>query len=428
MIRPSQLLGTRKNCSNKTWEALIFFIQLAAAITCRITVSSMPQSPPETQMTQSIPAVLSRWSDAALPAHSSRRNHSLTLGVLPGEGCGPEVINGALAVLRAVENRADLHFDIRFGGPIGRDAESQHGKPLSDEVVNFCQEIFSLGGAVLNGPGGGRYVYDLRKCFDLFFKISPLLVQPHALGACRLKPEAIQGVDILLVRENVSGVYQGGFKEGRRADGVRFVEHTFADDEPKVLRFLSAAARLARQRRGELTVVCKDSGVPGISALWRDCAAEVARANGIQYTMIDVDLMAYRLIQQAQTFDVIAAPNLCGDVLADLGAVLLGGRGISYSGNFDSTGAAVYQTNHGAGYDLAGKDQANPVGQIFSLAMLLRESFGLEEQASWIEQAVHSVWASGWRTQDIAEAGCKTVGTREISQRVADVIAATAHP
>ena len=380
-------------------------------------------------MSISIPASLSLcWSDCVLTGGSSRRDASLTIGLLRGEGIGPEIMDCALEVLRTLEDGADLKFEVQFGGSIGRDAEAEHGKSLSDGVVNFCRAIFSKGGAVLSGPGGGRYVYDLRKRFDLFFKISPLVTSRELLGACQLKPEAVRGTDILLVRENVSGIYQGTSREGRSANGGRFVEHSFVDEEATVRRFLGAAARLALMRHGVMTVVCKDSGVPGISALWRECAEDVASASGIRCNMVDVDHMAYRLIQHASEFDVIAAPNLCGDVLADLGAVLLGSRGLSFSGNFAPNSDAVYQTNHGAAYDLTGTDRANPVGQIFSLAMMLRESFGLAREAAWIEQAVRSVWAAGWRTEDVAEAGCRTIGTRDMGRRIAEVVAQLARP
>jgi 3-isopropylmalate dehydrogenase len=135
---------------------------------------------------------------------------------------------------------------------------------------------------------------------------------------------------------------------------------------------------------------------------------------------VDVDLMAYELISRPRDFDVIAAPNLAGDVLSDLTALLLGSRGLSFSGNFSPRGHAVYQTNHGAAHDIAGSDLANPVGQILSLAMLLRESLGLEREAVAIEDAVRSVWADGLRTADVAAPGDEAVGTREMAERIAE--------
>jgi 3-isopropylmalate dehydrogenase len=120
--------------------------------------------------------------------------------------------------------------------------------------------------------------------------------------------------------------------------------------------------------------------------------------------------------------DVIVAPNLFGDVLSDAAGALMGSRGITHGGSFDSAGAAVYQTNHGAAHDLAGSDRANPAGQILAAAMMLRESFELSTEAEMMERALGSAWAAGWRTADVAEPGCRVIGTREMAERVADLL------
>jgi 3-isopropylmalate dehydrogenase len=354
-----------------------------------------------------------RWPMSPVP-------HKIAIGVLPGEGIGPEVVGCAPTVLESVAEATGLRVEARTGGPIGRSAEQASGRALPDDVVQFCQDIFSQRGAILSGPGGGRYVYDLRKRFDLFFKISPLRMVNGLPDAARLKPEALSGVDLLITRENTGGVYQGSWDDQTSLWGERLAQHRLAYSEPQVRRFLEAAARLARSRRGQLTVVWKEAGLPSISRLWRDCAADAATGIGVRFSMVDIDLMTYQLIQDAAAFDVIAAPNLCGDVLADLGAVLLGSRGLSYSGNYAEDGHAVYQTNHGAAYDLAGSDRANPAGQILSLAMMLRESFGLWRAADAVEEAMRSVWREGWRTRDVAGAGDQVIGTREMGSRVAE--------
>jgi 3-isopropylmalate dehydrogenase len=269
-----------------------------------------------------------RWTDCLDGARiRSAKPGPIVVGVLPGEGIGPEVIGSALEVLDRVAGATGLRVEIREGGPIGRDAERACGAPLSAEVVRFCKDVFARGGAVLSGPGGGRYVYDLRKRLDLFFKISPLQIANGLPDASRLRSEALAGMDVLITRENTGGDYQGRWDEQWTAGGDRLAEHQFAYSEAQVRRFLQASARLARTRSGKLTVVWKEAGFPTVSRLWRDCAEEVAAAVGIEFHMVDIDLMAYRLIQDAPTFDVIAAPNLFGDVLADLGAVLLGSRG-----------------------------------------------------------------------------------------------------
>lgn len=365
-----------------------------------------------------------RWSRLVFSRAIRARAWSapLPIGILKGEGIGPEVVEAALGVLRAIESCGPIRFALRAGGAIGRAAEELSGTPLTAEVVDFCRQVFAEEGAVLAGPGGGRFVYDLRRQFDLFCKLSPLRVSEELIRDTRFKPESLRNVDVLLVRENVAGVYQGRWTETTDAEGLRQAEHTFAYTEPEVRRILDVAARIAGQRRGILDVVVKEGGVPSVSRLWRDCAAEIARVTGVRCRTLNVDLAAYLLVQHPQDFDVLATPNLFGDILADLGGVLLGSRALSFSGNFSRSGAAVYQTNHGAAYDLAGTDRANPAGQIFSLAMLLRESFGLVEEAGRIEAAVAEVWRQGFRTADLAASGQRAIGTREMGERVAEEI------
>lgn len=345
----------------------------------------------------------------------------ICVGVLPGEGIGPEVIESALMVLKAVTAASGIRLEVETGGAIGRDAERVDGVPLPLSVVHFCGDIFSKGGAVLCGPGGGRFVYDLRKEFDLFFKISPLKAENGLPDASSVKTERLRGVDILLARENCGGVYQGPWSEELDPEALPIrARQEFEYSAGAVRRFLNPAARLARSRSRRLTVVWKESGVPSISRLWRQCAEESAAEAGVEVTLVDIDLMAYRLIQDASAFDVIAAPNLFGDILGDLGAVLLGARGNSYSGNYSQNGRAVYQTNHGAAYDLTGTGKANPAGQIFSAAMMLRESFGLCREAAAIEAAVRSVWNEGWRTPDVASPGKRPVTALDMARRIAD--------
>jgi 3-isopropylmalate dehydrogenase len=137
---------------------------------------------------------------------------------------------------------------------------------------------------------------------------------------------------------------------------------------------------------------------------------------------MNVDLVAYELIQNAACFDVIVAPNLFGDILADIAGVLVSSRGITFSGNFNPEGHGVFQTNHGSAHDLAGTDTCNPAGQILSLAMLLRESFGLHQAATAIETSLAKVWRQGFRTADLAEPGCQILSTSAITERFVERI------
>ncbi len=360
-----------------------------------------------------------RWTDCLKLRRAARTHEPLLIGVLPGEGVGSEVISAALEQLDAVTARA-FAIEICEGGFVGREAAQIFGTSLPQNVIQFCEDVFARGGAILHGPAGGRFVYNLRERFDLFLKISPIRIAYGLAEASRLKPEAVRNVDILVTRENSGGIYQGSWEDEDDPSGGRLARHHFSYSEYQVRRFLHASARLAKQRLGDLTVVWKESGLPSISNLWRACAEEAAEVHGVRFQMVDIDLMGYQLVQAPQTFNVIAAPNLFGDVLADLGAVLLGSRGVSFSGNYSETSNAVYQTNHGAAFDLAGTDRANPAGQIFALAMMLRETFGLIREASAIEEAMRLVWRDGWRTEDVAVAGTRIVGTHEMGSRVAE--------
>jgi 3-isopropylmalate dehydrogenase len=350
---------------------------------------------------------------AAVAAEATSR---ATIGVLPGEGVGPSVVDAALSVLAAVDSGDS--FDVRFGGPIGTEAQDLHGTSLSDEVAQFCDDVFSTGGVVLAGAGGGRFVYELRRRFDLFWKVSPLRVSDALAGAGALKAEHVSGVDVAIVREGVSGLYQGSSE--RHEDGRR-AEHRYGSTHAEVARVVDAAAGLARERRGRLAVVVKKDGIPALSELWAECAHELA--SDLEVELLDVDYGAYLLLQEPRELDVVVAPNMFGDVLSDLGGVLLGSRGLTYGGNFSTGTAAVYQTNHGAAFDLTGTDRANPAGQILSVAMLLRESLGRAEDAALIEASLEAVWSDGYRTFDVAEPGCTVVGTRELAERAVAAVA-----
>src|SRR4051812_8720628 len=354
------------------------------------------------------------------------RARSPLIGALPGEGIGPEVVSAALDALRCLEAAGAPTVAVELGGSIGRTAERETGTAVPESVAGFCEDVFERGGAVLTGPGSGRYVYDLRRRLRLFFKISPIQARNGLPQASALRTELVDDVDMLVVRENLGGIYQGRSQESAEHNGGRVVEHQFSYAEPEVRRFLEAAARLARARRGELTVVVKQGGLPELSRLWRECADEACRAHGVECSFVDVDLMAYRLVERPQAFDVIAAPNLFGDVLGDLAAVVLGSRGVSFGASYDARGGGVYQTNHGAAYDIVGSDRANPVGQILSLAMMLRESLGLGREARALEEGVRSVWSEGGMTADLGG----ELGTTEMAARVgaaaAERLAATA--
>jgi 3-isopropylmalate dehydrogenase len=345
-----------------------------------------------------------------------------TIGIIEGEGIGPDLLKASLTVLGAIKTITSHCFDIQYSNYVGFEQNKGFKYPLDSKLIEFCNKIFSLNGAILAGPGGGRFVYNLRREFDLFCKLNP--VKPCALlsNISRIKADFLKNIDIIIVRENISGLYFGKTNYLEKTPENECLEYTFSYSSAEVNRIIKIAAKIASVRQGKLMIVTKEGGIPEISKLWHQCAEKIAMEEGIKYTIANIDYAAYYLIQHAQELDVIVAPNLFGDVLVDVSALLLGSRSLSYSANYSAQGASVYQTNHGAAFDLVGKNLANPIAQISSLAMMLRENFGLAQESFLIEQAIRNVWLEGWRTIDVMESGCNQIGTQEMATRIADAV------
>ena len=353
--------------------------------------------------------------------------HELNIGILMGEGVGPEVIPASVSVLSAIEHSTSLNINISHGGLIGRDAKEAFGKALSDEVIAWSKQLFNENGAILCGPAGSRFVYEMRSEFDLYCKFTPVKPNPILSDIGVIKSTALKNVDLMLVRENASGDYYGESIRETDLHGRNRVKHSFAYFADEVHRIIDVAIRLARQRRGKLCLVIKSDGIPGVSKLWSDIFNEQVHDTSLDTSILEIDNAVYQIIAAADRFDVIVSPNMFGDILADNASLLLGTRGLSYSGNFGASGIATYQTGHGAAYNLAGQDIANPIGQILSVAMMFRESFGLPNIAGVIEESVNEVLLSGIRTQDIAAPGTTIVGTAEMGERIAELVETRLH-
>src|SRR5213082_1241823 len=210
---------------------------------------------------------------------AKRELRPFIVGILRGEGSGPELIDAACHVLDAVAESCHLDFCIKTGGDIGCLAVQRTGKHFSDEVAEFCREVFADGGAIMAGAAGGRFVYDMRRRFQLYYKLNPLRSYPELRDVCRIKLPA-KPLDILLVRENLQDIYQGISVEASGEDG-REILHTFVHKEKQVRAVLEVAVAAARKRQNALAVISKNSGLPVIHSLWRGCALEVAGASGV---------------------------------------------------------------------------------------------------------------------------------------------------
>lgn len=338
----------------------------------------------------------------------------LRLGVVDGEGIGPEVVRAAVTVLHAAAEAYGLVLDLVESGPIGSTGPDGFG--LDTAAIDFYDAAFADGLPVLTGPAGGRFVYQLRAQYDLFAKLVPVQAMPEVADASIVRPERAHGTDVLIVRDNVAGLYQGAF--GRRDDGrTAYQEAVYRADQ--VERIMAVAQRAAAARRGRLAVVTKPGGIPAVSALWRE-VAEAQPHSGVTVEVIEVDNACYQLVADPHRFDVVVAPNMLGDVVADTAALVLGSRGLAYSANFGEGVRAVYQTGHGAAHDLAGSDRANPVAQILSAAWLVRDSLEREDIAEGIEAAIGAALADGLRTPDVAGPDSVVVGTARLGAEIAD--------
>jgi 3-isopropylmalate dehydrogenase len=339
------------------------------------------------------------------------------LVLLPGDGVGPEVMAEAVKALEAIGRR----FGHRFATEtalIGGAAYDAYGVPLRDEDIRRCR---AADGVLLGAVGGPKWdgvepalrpeaaLLRLRKSLRLFANLRPASVMPALIDACPLRPEKVQGVDLLVVRELTGGIYFG--RPSRRWQNRRggAALDTMIYREPEIERVGRLAFELARSRRGLVTSVDK-ANVLQTSRLWRQTIDRIA-ADYPDVTLehVLVDAMAMHLIRTPARFDVVVTENLFGDILTDEASVLAGSIGMLPSA---SLGAAnrkrgdrrfgLYEPIHGSAPDIAGQGKANPAGMILSAAMLLRTTLGLDEEATAVEQAVEATVASGVRTPDIA--------------------------
>jgi len=354
--------------------------------------------------------------------------------ILPGDGIGPEVMREVRRVIDWMDRRRAVTFDIEEG-LVGGAAIEAEGTPCSDATV----EKAKAADAVLFGSVGGPKwdglpfeqrpelgILRLRKDLGLFANLRPAVVLDPLVDASSLKPEVVRGVDIMVVRESTGGVY---FGEPRGVeilpDGKRRGFDTDVYHEDEIARVARVAFDLARKRRNKVTSVEK-ANVMQSGRLWRAVVGEIHKAEypDVELENMYADNCAMQLCSRPKQFDVILGNNLFGDVLSDLAAALTGSLGMLPSATLGAvdpaTGKrhALYEPIHGSAPDIAGKGIANPLAQILSFAMLLRWSFGMEEDAALIEQAVAKVLAGGLRTADIMQPGMARVGTSVMGEAV----------
>ena len=350
------------------------------------------------------------------------------IGVLAGDGIGPEVMAEALRVLKAIEKKYQHRFSYQQA-LIGGIAIDTHGNPFPDATRKLCAEA----DAVLLGAVGGPKWSDpdskirpeqgllgMRLAMGVFANLRPVQTHPALYASSPLRSERLHGVDILVVRELTGGAYFG--KKERTADSATDV-CTYTRME--IERVLRMAGELARTRRRKITSVDK-ANVLETSRLWRSIATELYAREypDVQLDHLYVDAAAMHLLSRAADFDVLVTENLFGDILTDEASMLTGSLGMLPSASLNAEKRGLYEPIHGSAPDIAGRGIANPCGTILSAAMLLRHSLGLDTEARAIESAVMAAVENGCRTADIALPGKAPAGTRAVGDAVLQALGA----
>jgi 3-isopropylmalate dehydrogenase len=355
--------------------------------------------------------------------------------VTPGDGIGPEVMEEALKVLGRIAERFRHEF-VYDEEAIGGAAIDTYGVALRPATVAKAK----ASDAVLFGAVGGPKwddprasvrpedaILGMRKQLGLFANLRPVKIAPEMIGESTLKPEVLEGVDLVVIRELTGGLYFGRPKRRWENAAGRQAVDTLRYSEREVARVCHVAFGLARQRRKKVTSVDK-ANVLRTGQLWREVATEVGREYpDVELEHILVDACAMYLVRRPASFDVIVTENMFGDILTDEAAMLAGSMGMMPSASLgrrrkDGTGMGLYEPIHGSAPDIAGQGKANPLAMILSAAMMLRLSLGLEAEATAVEEAVGAVIREGLRTPDIAGPGGRVVDTRTMGSAVAERI------
>ncbi|GMR05156.1 MAG: 3-isopropylmalate dehydrogenase [Thermodesulfobacteriota bacterium] len=355
--------------------------------------------------------------------------------VLPGDGIGPEITKEAVKVLMMMGKRFQIEFDLPQA-LVGGASIDKYEKPLTDEVLDYA---FRSDAVFLGAVGGPKWealdyairperaLLTLRKELALFANLRPVKFFKPLIDSSTLKPEVIDGVDLMVVRELTGGLYFGEPRGIEKLpDGTERGINTLSYNTTEIERIAVVAFEVAKLRRNNVVSVDK-ANVLEATELWRNVVTDV----GTEYPEVElshmyVDNCAMQLIRNPGQFDVIVTENTFGDILSDEAAMLTGSIGMLPSASLGPTRTrAMYEPIHGSAPDIAGTDTANPLAAILSCAMMLRYSFNMEDAAVFVEEAVEEVLTSGLRTADIfnkTQTSTKLVTCTEMGDAVVEVL------
>jgi len=353
----------------------------------------------------------------------------LKIAILPGDGIGPEVTHEAVRVLEAIA--ATFGHELALTKKdVGGAALTSSRDPLPPATLQTCLASSAVLLGAVGGPAFDNVAKDLRpergllrlrRELGAFANLRPAACFPALADCSPLRPEVSRGVDILIVRELLGGIYFGEPRSTTGAAGNRIAIDTMRYREPEIERIARVAFELAQSRRHQVTSVDK-ANVLDCSRLWREVVTRVAREYpAVQLRHMYVDSAAMALVARPTDFDVLLTENMFGDILSDQAGGIVGSIGMLSSASIGGS-VALYEPVHGSAPDIAGKGIANPLGAILSVAMMLRYSFHLDAEADCVEAAVASVLGGGNRTPDLAKSGLPAIGTAEMGRKVVAAI------
>jgi 3-isopropylmalate dehydrogenase len=355
------------------------------------------------------------------------------IAVLPGDGVGPEVVVEGVKVLRLIEQQYEVQFTLREGR-IGGAAIEATGDALPEATLQLCQDSDAILFGAVGGPQWDELPWEkrpesgllrLRQALDLFVNLRPAKLYTALADASTLRPEVVQGIDILVVRELVSGIYFGQPRGIAKFDQGERAFNTMAYTTEEIRRVARLAFELARKRRGKVTSVDKANALE-VSTLWRREVTELAGEFGdVEVEHMFVDNCAMQLVRAPKQFDVIVTGNLFGDILSDEAAMLTGSIGMLPSASLGGK-TGLFEPIHGSAPDIAGQSIANPIATINSVAMMLQYALAQPEAARAIDAAVETVLNQGYRTADIRQEGCTQVSTTQMGDRICMALQETA--
>ena len=354
----------------------------------------------------------------------------LNIGVIKGDGIGPEIVTEAMKVLdrtAEVYGHECVYTQLLMGGA----SIDVHGVPLTDETISkakLCDAVLmgSIGGDTRTSPWyqlepskrPEAGLLKIRKELNLFANLRPAVLYEELKEACPLKEEIIKdGFDLMIMRELTGGLYFGE-RSTREIDGVMTACDTLTYNEEEIRRIAKRGFDIAAKRRKKVTSVDK-ANVLDSSRLWRSVVEELAKEYPeVTLEHMLVDNCAMQLVKDPAQFDVILTENMFGDILSDEASMVTGSIGMLSSASLNETKFGLYEPSGGSAPDIAGKGIANPIATILSAAMMLRFTFDLDREADAIEEAVQRVLRDGYRTIDIMSEGSIQINTREMGDRI----------